>query len=678
MLDRDELYDAGGVGAVAPIALRAGPLDMEFEPETGFLRYVRLGDREAVRAIYAAVRDHRWRTIPSEVRDVELVRRAASFELTFEVLVAEDPVDFRWTARVEGGEDGTVRFAMDGEAHSEFARNRIGFCVLHPPGLAGAECELETTGGARKKARFPERIARKPVFQDLAGLRHAIGGLAGEPASGGESGDAHEFGDGAEIAFSFEGEVFETEDQRNWTDGSFKTYCTPVGLPAPVALEEGDRVRQTVIVGLERGVAPEPGGREYAGSGRSRPWVRVRPGRIEGDEGRRLPRLGVELVDPDDLGDGAVQLLDRMELDHVRLEVRPHREGWRDRLSGAASLVESIDLDLELALFLDGDPERRAGALADALEELGPPLARVLVYREGEEMVDAEHVRAAGEELSGLPARTEIVAATNRYFTELNAHRPDPGIAGGFAYSVNPQVHAFDNRSMVETLQAQPETVRSARSFLGDCSVMVGPVTLRPRFNPDTLGPGEAPADYHRTSENVDPRQRSLFAAAWTVGSLAALAEGGCDAVTYFEAAGLRGVLRGGDDASLPEPIRSAGGRVVPVYHVLADAAGFERAHVLPARSDRPLEICALMLEGERERRVLLANLTDRPRVAEIELPGSPSGVRVRRLDETTAEEAIRRPEAFMRQRGHGLETEDGVVRLSLLPYGVARIDARG
>jgi len=38
---------------------------------------------------------------------------------------------------------------------------------------------------------------------------------------------------------SFEGDVFETEDQRNWTDASFKTYCPPLRLPYPRPFEAG-------------------------------------------------------------------------------------------------------------------------------------------------------------------------------------------------------------------------------------------------------------------------------------------------------------------------------------------------------------------------------------------------------------------------------------------------------
>ena len=41
----------------------------------------------------------------------------------------------------------------------------------------------------------------------------------------------------------------------------------------------------------------------------------------------------------------------------------------------------------------------------------------------------------------------------------------------------------------------------------------------------------------------VDPRQPSLFAAAWTLGSAAALSGAGVDGLTYYDTVGPRGVI---------------------------------------------------------------------------------------------------------------------------------------
>ena len=54
------------------------------------------------------------------------------------------------------------------------------------------------------------------------------------------------------------------EDQRNWTDASFKTYSTPLELPFPVEISADEEVRQRVVLTLSDGeqnltAAEEPG-----------------------------------------------------------------------------------------------------------------------------------------------------------------------------------------------------------------------------------------------------------------------------------------------------------------------------------------------------------------------------------------------------------------------------------
>lgn len=40
------------------------------------------------------------------------------------------------------------------------------------------------------------------------------------------------------------------EDQRNWTDASYKTFCTPLHLPYPVRVRKGVRIDQAVELGI--------------------------------------------------------------------------------------------------------------------------------------------------------------------------------------------------------------------------------------------------------------------------------------------------------------------------------------------------------------------------------------------------------------------------------------------
>ena len=43
------------------------------------------------------------------------------------------------------------------------------------------------------------------------------------------------------VTTTFEGDLFEAEDQRNWTDGSFKTYSTPLASGYPLHARPGQR-----------------------------------------------------------------------------------------------------------------------------------------------------------------------------------------------------------------------------------------------------------------------------------------------------------------------------------------------------------------------------------------------------------------------------------------------------
>ena len=117
-----------------------------------------------------------------------------------------------------------------------------------------------------------------------------------------------------------------------------------------------------------------------------------------------------------------------------------------------------------------------------------------------------------------------LAGGTDGDFAELNRDRPPEGVFTELVYAMNPQVHAFDDDSLVQTLAAQATTVVTARSFAGDLPVVVSPVTLRQRFNPAASSDEPAAVAAGSLPPAVDPRQMSLFGAGWMLGSIAALA----------------------------------------------------------------------------------------------------------------------------------------------------------
>ena len=57
------------------------------------------------------------------------------------------------------------------------------------------------------------------------------------------AGMGHEVVPGVWADLALEGDIFEMEDQRNWTDASFKTFSTPLRIPYPVGDRQGTRIQ---------------------------------------------------------------------------------------------------------------------------------------------------------------------------------------------------------------------------------------------------------------------------------------------------------------------------------------------------------------------------------------------------------------------------------------------------
>jgi hypothetical protein len=619
------------------LELIAGPLVLVFQPDIAFLRYVRLGDREILRGVYAAVRDRAWGTVTPRVSNIKVDRSKGAFDLTFDVDCREGDIDFHWKGAVRGSRDGTLRFSMDGLARSTFLRNRIGFCVLHPMReCAGEPCAVEQADGSVVNGRFPDLISPHQPFKNMRAI-------------------THEVIPGVKAEVRFEGDVFEMEDHRNWTDGNFKTYCTPLEKPFPVEVKKGTAISQAITLKL---TGKAPATRRRA-SGTAPVQLRLSGSR------QKLPAIGFG-VDPSvELSTREIAVLRALRPAHLRVDIHLGETAWEARLQRAASISASLGAPLECALFVTDDADRQLAALAGAASKSKLRVARWLVFHENERSTSARLIAMAKKRLAGAP----LGAGTNQYFTELNRERPPIERLDAVCYSINPQVHAFDNASLVENLEAQAHTVRTARSFARDPWLAITPVTLKPRFNPNASSPGK-PAEGLPAS--VDVRQMSLFGAGWTLGSLKYLAEAGANSITYYELTGWAGLLERAQGSRLPGRFRSVPGGVFPLYHVFAEAAGFA-GEVVPVSSTDPLHIDAMLLSGSDRSRLIVANLGAREqRVTTPEW--LPARIRTRRLDGETYMRAANEPEKWR----DGAQELARPAELVLAPYSLLVVDASG
>jgi len=637
------------------IPLRAGPLALFFEQ--GDLRYIKLGDHEILRRIYVAIRDRNWGTILPSFSDIHMDIRPDSFQITYMVENRHGEIDFAWKGEITGNPQGKIIFSMHGQANATFMRNRIGFCILHPAACAGAAARVVHVDGQTENGAFPELICADQPVAPFAELRSL----------------AHQVSPGLWAELSFSGDIFEMEDQRNWTDASYKTFCTPLRLPYPVQIEAGTLVEQSIALSLM----------DERASAAKNPAVAIQDGiqpvtfSLQPEKTFPLPRFGLGVASHGQPSSAVeIRRLKALHLDHLRVDLPLSEPDFVEKLTLAAAEADALGVSLEVALLIGDGAKEGLTRLKKAVEARLPPVKTWLVYPLKEIFTGGSPTRqvleAALPYLAGLIPGALIGAGTNTDFIFMQRTPPPLDLIDLVAFAINPQVHAFDNASIIETLEAQGTAVRTAYRLAGGKPVMVSPLTLKPRFNSYATGPVALPQP-EELPPQVDPRQASLLGAGWTAVSLKYLAEGGAQSVTFYETTGWRGVMETASGSPLPELFHSRPSSVFPLYHVLADYGEFAGGKAIHSRSSNSLVVDGIALHKKDKTRLILANFSSEPQPVSIQGLDKPALVRA--LDETNAGAALLNPEQYRAFTGSLYSTTDDLLQLTLLPFAVMRID---
>lgn len=460
------------------------------------LAEIRHDGRMLLRGVRAAVRDHGWLTVPVRVDAVESIDDALVLTLRHQGLGAD--ISSRLSARAT---PRGLAIEWDGVNNADLDTCRVGLVVLHPASSAGREVEVAHTDGSIETTRFPTAISPHQPIRDIRELR-----LGGGPT------------------IRFEGDIFEMEDQRNWTDASFKTYSRPLDLPYPYRLHAGEHVRQTVTI-----EAPES------------PFDALAPDAaasvIELSECGPFPQIGVEAsTAPDPVSHSGLGDFRVVELDLTT-------PTWAAALSRAAD--DGIPLDVRVIT------EGSSGPLRDAVRALsGHQVVRLTAFDAALHVSDGPTVDALRRALAGAGLEVPVVAGARSHFTELNREQQRvPREVDGIAVTTTPLFHTRDTEQLVEALAMQRLIARQSVDIAGGLPVHIGPVSLRPRFNNVATSPEAKPsrADLDegygaQFTGSDDDRQSASELAAWLIASAAASAVSGVATISWFETTGPRGL----------------------------------------------------------------------------------------------------------------------------------------
>lgn len=558
------------------------------EYSNGAVRRVKCGNTEVVRMIYAAVRDHNWGTIEPEIIAEKIQDDGTYFVIHCELKYQKAGVHFEAVYTISGKEN-RLEFSMTGEAKSTFMTNRTGFCILHPvTECAGKTCTVFHPGGTSATSHFPEFIAPIQPMKNIVGLT---------------------WNPSAKIQANLQlsGDIFEMEDQRNWTDASFKTYCRPLEKPFPYEIKKGEKIQQKIILEIE--------GKPFAHS--QDDVIRFT---IDNSRVYMLPEIGVEAasraiaIEPDEAG-----LMGELPLSHLRSEVKLFSPHWQVNFEKAINESGLLRVPLFLVLCFSKNYRHELAEFQCFLQDIAPAVSNILVVAHNH-LPDDLIFSSVYPELKKMFPAAKIGSGVNAYFAELNRNRPQATEIDFISFTASPQVHAFDNDSLVENMQAMQYVVETARKLFPEKPVYVSPVTLRQRFNVVATVPEQPPLPGELPSQ-VDPRQNTVFAAQWILGSLKYLAQSGAEIVTFFESVGWRGLIQGNYPPPVPEKFTAKVKDIFPVFRLLKALKGFQQ--VVFSVSDSPLELDGLTLKNIDngkfpEQKILLANFSSQPKKVRI------------------------------------------------------------
>jgi hypothetical protein len=572
-----------------PVRLRAGKLEADLA--NGNLRTIRYDGTEVLRAISYLVRDRDWGTYSPEIADLKIKQSDDRFEVAYLARCA-GPDDTRLVidVRITGSAD-RLDFEAEAITPTSFETNRCGFCVLHPiVGVAGSPATVEHVGGEIVATRFPDLIEPWQPFKNMRAITHAV-----MP--------------GVQAECRMEGDTFEMEDQRNWSDASYKTYVRPLALPWPYEIAANRPVRQKTSLVI----------RDARGSTRHPPVMSG--GAIKLELGARtgtMPDIGV-IITPEeaDATLSAKSVLTEIAPQELLFHFDPGAGHGVEALRRftAIATVHRGRSTLEIALPCKSSPSSEAAEIARQMQLAGFRPDAIVISPS----VDRQST-PPGSTWPECPPLDEVYTAARAafpgirigggmlsYFTELNRKRVPDGQLDFVSHCTNPIVHAADDLSVMQTLEALPFITRSVRAIYGDKPYRIGPSTIPMRQNPYGSRTMDNPSGARIPMANSDPRHNGRFAEAFALGYAIRVLGADLECLTLSALSGPFGLIAGPGEPTEPGSRR-------PLFNTIRTLSALAGASWQECVSSSPSEVLSFVARDTAGATLHVVNLTGEER----------------------------------------------------------------
>ncbi|MDM9623190.1 hypothetical protein [Rhizobium sp. S96] len=575
-----------GTHLVETPAVRLSAGKLEADLVEGNLRTIRYDGTEVLRAISYLVRDRDWGTYSPEISGLRITQDKDRFEVVYRA-GCEGPDNTKLAIDVGiVGTSDRLDFVADAVSHTGFETNRCGFCILHPiVGVAGTPATVERVDGTLRATEFPELIDPWQPFKDMRAITHTV--VPGVTAE-----------------CRMEGDTFEMEDQRNWSDASYKTYVRPLALPWPYQIPAGDRIRQRTSLVIR--------GERY-----SRPAAIASDGSIPLELGTRtgtMPGIGV-VVTPEEAGAvlAAKSLLSEIAPQEIIFHFDANAGHGMEAIERFKAIADGQRnrSTLELALPCRRSPAVETAEIADIL--------RSASFRPDAIMISPSVDRQStppGSKWPDCPPLEEVYGAAHSafpgirigggmlsYFTELNRKRVPADDLGFVSHCTNPIVHAADDLSVMQTLETLPFITRSVRAIYGEKPYRIGPSSIPMRQNPYGSRTMENLSGNRIPMANLDPRHSGRFAEAFALGYAIRVLDAGLECLTLSALTGPFGLVAGPG-----EPTRQGDWR--PLFNTVRTLSMLSGSRWQECVSSAPSKVLAFAVTGASGRKLHIVNVT--------------------------------------------------------------------
>lgn len=461
----------------------------------GDLRKINIQGKEIIQRIYFAVRDEEWLNIEYVVKNFNSELSGTTAIYSYDLIFKKGKVDFtaRLTIKIEHNQLVIEAF---GKASTNFMKNRIGLCIHLPSSLKGTPCNVSHIDHTFTSTELPLLVSPHQPIKEISQIELQS--------------------DGFQVRIDFEGDIFEMEDQRNWTDASYKIYSTPLELPFPIEVKKGDLFHQKISVT----VLPNVYTTTYSGN---------EDPKNTGQQMFPSPRLGT--IIPGNLaGDMMNHFLERdtFPFSFLRIDFHLYNDSWEEDIRKTILFAKRMNIPVYAILYLDKQynieiETFKAFCTRYSLQQL----IQFIALLSSEKFVPADgELRYLISELRSFSPNIRLGTGTDANFAQLNRNVPFVKELDFISYSIQPQEHASDKLSITENIKGQYDTVKTAQSFGNEITIHITSLSFFRRFNAniEKVAPNNHIPNY--------PYAGSHFETGWFIGALHELIAAGADVIT--------------------------------------------------------------------------------------------------------------------------------------------------